>query len=161
MAENKKAVLHTTEGDITVELFGDMPVTVGNIEKLISEKFYDGIVVHRVIKDFMVQIGCPKGDGTGGPGYTIKDEFVKGHSNLRGSLAMANTGRPNTGGSQFFINLVDNTYLDWDNTSTPSKHPVFGRVADGMKVVDLIGNAKTDRSDRPRKEVKIISAEML
>jgi peptidylprolyl isomerase len=114
-----------------------------------------------VIAGFMIQTGCPHGTGTGGPGYTIKDEFVKGHSNVRGTIAMANTGQPNTGGSQFFINLVDNTYLDWDNTSTPYKHPVFGRVIEGMDVVDAIGKAPTGRNDRPRKEVKITRAELL
>jgi peptidylprolyl isomerase len=109
----------------------------------------------------MIQAGCPKGTGTGGPGYTIKDEFVRGHSNVRGTLAMANTGQPNTGGSQFFINLVDNSFLDWDNRSTPSKHPVFGSVIEGMDVVDRIGKVKTDRNDRPKEEVRIIRAEML
>jgi peptidylprolyl isomerase len=159
--ENKRVVLHTTMGDIVVDLFDDMPITAGNFEKLVKESFYDGIIFHRVIAGFMIQVGCPKGTGTGGPGYTIKDEFVEGHSNVRGSLSMANTGQPNTGGSQFFINLVDNTFLDWDNRSTPSKHPVFGRVIEGMDVVDRIGKVKTDRSDRPKEEVRIIKAEML
>lgn len=159
--ENKRVVLHTTMGDIVVDLFDDMPITAGNFEKLVKESFYDGIIFHRVIAGFMIQVGCPKGTGTGGPGYTIKDEFVEGHSNVRGSLSMANTGQPNTGGSQFFINLVDNTFLDWDNRSTPSKHPVFGRVIEGMDIVDRIGKVKTDRNDRPKEEVRIIKAEML
>jgi peptidylprolyl isomerase len=159
--ETTKVVLHTTSGDIVIELFSDMPVTAGNFVKLVKEGFYDGIVFHRVIKSFMIQAGCPQGTGTGGPGYTIQDEFVKGRSNRRGTLSMANTGRPNSGGSQFFINLVDNTFLDWDNASTPSKHPVFGIVVGGMDVVDAIGSTATDRNDRPRKEVRIIKAEVL
>ncbi len=119
MAE-KRVVLHTTMGDITIRLYDDMPVTAGNFEKLVRSGFYDGTVFHRVIDGFMIQGGDPTGTGSGGPGYTIPDEFVKGHSNVRGTVAMANTGRPNTGGSQFFINLVDNTYLDWDDPRTPS-----------------------------------------
>lgn len=138
-----------------------MPVTAGNFEKLVSEGFYDGIIFHRVIRSFMVQAGCPNGTGTGGPGYNIKDEFVKGHSNLRGTISMANTGMPDTGGSQFFINLVDNTYLDWDNSQTPSKHPVFGEVVEGMDVVDKIAMQPVDRMDRPRNETKIIRATVL
>lgn len=157
----KRVKLETTEGDIVVELYEDMPVTAGNFEKLVNKEFYDGIVFHRVIKGFMLQAGCPQGTGTGGPGYTIKDEFVKGHPNLRGTLSMANTGSPDSGGSQFFINLVDNTFLDWDNTETPSKHPVFAEVVTGMEVVDKIGNAKTDGRDRPKKDVKIIKATVL
>lgn len=130
MAE-KRVVLHTTMGDITIRLYDGMPVTAGNFEKLVRSGFYDGTVFHRVIDGFMIQGGDPTGTGSGGPGYTIPDEFVKGHSNVRGTVAMANTGRPNTGGSQFFINLVDNTYLDWDDPRTPSAHPVFGEVVGG------------------------------
>ncbi len=159
--QTTKVALHTNMGDIVIELFGDMPVTAGNFEKLVREGFYDGIGFHRVIKDFMIQAGCPKGDGTGGPGYTIKDEKVKGHPNARGTLSMANTGQPNTGGSQFFINLVDNTYLDWDNPATPYAHPVFGNVVEGMDVVDAIGALKTDRADRPVKKAVIERAEVL
>jgi peptidylprolyl isomerase len=159
--ESNRVVLHTTMGDITVELFSDMPITAGNFEKLVKEGFYDGIIFHRVISGFMIQAGCPKGTGTGGPGYTIRDEFVTGHSNVRGTLAMANTGQPDTGGSQFFINLVDNTYLDWDNRSTPYKHPVFGRVVEGMDVVDRIGKVKTGRNDRPAEDVRIVRAEII
>lgn len=160
MAE-KKVKLETNLGDIVIKLYDDMPVTAGNFEKLVSEGFYDGIVFHRVIRNFMVQAGCPQGTGTGGPGYNIKDEFVKGHSNLRGTISMANTGMPDTGGSQFFINLVDNTYLDWDNPQTPSKHPVFGEVVEGMDVVDRIAMQPVDRMDRPRNETKIIRATVL
>jgi peptidylprolyl isomerase len=161
IAEGTRVALHTTMGDIIIELFADMPITAGNFAKLVSEGFYDGIIFHRVIAGFMIQAGCPQGTGTGGPGYTIQDEFVKGHPNVRGTLSMANTGRPNTGGSQFFINLVDNSFLDWDNRSTPSAHPVFGQVVEGMDVLDAIGKVKTDRQDRPRQDVKIMSAEII
>jgi len=160
MAE-KRVVLHTTMGDITIRLYNDMPVTVGNFEKLVRSGFYDGTVFHRVIDGFMIQGGDPTGTGSGGPGYTITDEFVKGHSNQRGTIAMANTGRPNTGGSQFFINLVDNTYLDWDDPRTPSAHPVFGEVVGGMDVVDRIGKVKTDSADRPKVAVRITKAEVV
>ncbi|MBP5475222.1 MAG: peptidylprolyl isomerase [Methanomicrobium sp.] len=153
--------LETTMGDIVIKLYDDMPITAGNFEKLVKEGFYDGIIFHRVIAGFMIQGGCPNGTGTGGPGYTIQDEFVPGHSNQRGTISMANTGQPNSGGSQFFINLVDNSYLDWDNRSTPYKHPVFGEVIDGMNVVDKIAAVKTDYSDRPMTEVKIIKASII
>ena len=159
MAE-KRVVLHTTMGDITIRLYNDMPVTAGNFEKLVRSGFYDGTVFHRVIDGFMIQGGDPTGTGSGGPGYTIPDEFVKGHSNVRGTVAMANTGRPNTGGSQFFINL-DNTYLDWDDPRTPSAHPVFGEVVGGMDVVDRIGKVKTDSADRPKVAVRITKAEVV
>jgi len=160
MAE-KSVVLHTTMGDITIRLYDDMPVTAGNFEKLVRSGFYDGTIFHRVIDGFMIQGGDPTGTGMGGPGYTIPDEFVKGHSNLRGTISMANTGRPNSGGSQFFINLVDNTYLDWDDPRTPSAHPVFGEVVGGMEVVDKIGKVRTDSSDRPKVPVRIEKAEVL
>ncbi len=160
MAE-KSVVLHTTMGDITIRLYDDMPVTAGNFEKLVRSGFYDGTIFHRVIDGFMIQGGDPTGTGMGGPGYTIPDEFVKGHSNLRGTISMANTGRPNSGGSQFFINLVDNTYLDWDNPRTPSAHPVFGEVVEGLDVVDKIGKVRTDSSDRPKVPVRIEKAEVL
>ena len=158
---DKRVVLHTTMGDITIRLYDDMPVTAGNFEKLVRSGFYDGTIFHRVIDGFMIQGGDPTGTGMGGPGYTIPDEFVKGHSNLRGTISMANTGRPNTGGSQFFINLVDNTYLDWDDPRTPSAHPVFGEVVEGLDVVDKIGKVRTDSSDRPKVPVRIEKAEVL
>jgi len=148
-------------GDIVIKLYDDMPITAGNFEKLVKEGFYDGIIFHRVIAGFMIQGGCPNGTGRGGPGYTIQDEFVPGHSNQRGTISMANTGQPNSGGSQFFINLVDNSYLDWDTSPTTSKHPVFGEVIDGMNVVDKIAAVKTDYSDRPMTEVKIIKASIV
>jgi len=149
----QKVLLKTTMGDITIELFDDMPVTAGNFASLVKKGFYDGIIFHRVIAGFMIQGGDPKGTGTGGPGYTIKDEFSPKRKNLRGTIAMANAG-PNTGGSQFFINLVDNTYLD-------AKHPVFGQVVDGIDVVNAIGKTKTGANDRPKTDVKIISATLI
>ena len=157
----KRVKFETTHGDIVIELYEDMPITAGNFEKLVREGFYDGITFHRIIRNFMVQAGCPKGTGTGGPGYTIEDEFVKGHSNLRGTLSMANTGQPNSGGSQFFLNLVDNVFLDFDNKKTPSKHPVFGEVVEGMEVVDSMAMQRMDSQDRPLKETKIIRATVL
>lgn len=154
-------VLHTTMGDIKIRLYDDMPITAGNFKKLAKSGFYDGTIFHRIISNFMIQGGDPTGTGTGGPGYTIVDEFVKGRSNRRGTIAMANTGRPDTGGSQFFINLVDNTYLDWDDPQTPSAHPVFGEVVEGMDVVDRVGKVKTDSADRPRVPIRIEKAEVI
>lgn len=157
MAENTNVVLETTKGDIVIELYEDMPITAGNFKKLVEEGFYDGIIFHRVIENFMIQGGDPTGTGTGGPGYAIEDEFVEGNTNLRGTLSMANSG-PNSGGSQFFINLVDNTYLDWDKQPLQSKHPVFGEVIEGMDVVDAIGSVSVDSRDKPIEEVKIVRA---
>jgi len=156
MPEEKKqgsVLLQTTMGDITIELFDDMPVTTGNFIILVKKGFYDGTIFHRVIAGFMIQGGDPGGTGRGGPGYTIKDEFSSMRKNQRGTIAMANTGQPNTGGSQFFINLVNNSHLD-------GRHPVFGRVVLGMDVVDAIAQSKTDKSDRPKTEITIISATM-
>ena len=144
-------------GDIKLRMYDDLPVTSGNFVKLANDGFYNGTIFHRVISGFMIQGGCPDGTGTGGPGYNVKDEHVKGHSNVRGTIAMANTGRPNSGGSQFFINLVDNTYLDWDNPRSPSAHPVFGQVVAGMDVVDKIGKIETGRNDKPTVDVTINS----
>ena len=144
------AVLKTNYGDITLQLYTDkMPITAGNFIKLIEEGFYDGTTFHRVIPNFMIQGGDPLGNGLGGPGYTIEDEFVVGLSNVRGTISMANTGQPNSGGSQFFINVVDNTGLDFDKEPFSSKHPVFGKVVSGMEVVDIIANVPTDDSDKP------------
>ena len=160
--ENTKVLLETNHGNITIELYSSqMPITAGNFEKLVSEGFYDGIIFHRVIEGFMIQGGDPTGTGMGGPGYKIDDEFVKGPSNTRGTLSMANSG-PNSGGSQFFINLVDNTFLDWDNMQAPmSKHPVFGEVVEGLDIVDKIGSVETGAQDRPLEEVKIIKASVI
>ena len=140
--------MQTSEGAIGLELFDeDAPKTVANFKKLAGEGFYDGLVFHRVIKDFMIQGGDPTGTGMGGPGYQFEDEF-NDHPVERGSLAMANAG-PNTNGSQFFIVTTDAApWLD-------GKHTVFGRVTSGMDVVDTISNVATGPGDRPRDEVRI------
>ncbi len=148
-----KVLLETSQGNITIQLYSDMPITTGNFQSLVEKKFYDGLIFHRVIDGFMIQGGDPEGTGMGVPGYNIKDEFTDHNRNDRGTIAMANSG-PNTGGSQFFINLVDNNFLD-------SKHPAFGKVIEGMDVVDAIGKVKTDSSDRPLTEVKIIRASVV
>jgi peptidylprolyl isomerase len=155
-----KVKLETTHGDIVIKLYSDMPITAGNFEKLVKEGFYDGIIFHRVIKDFMIQGGDPTGSGSGGPGYAIKDEFVAGHSNVRGTLSMANSG-PNSGGSQFFINLVDNSFLDYDKQPTTSKHPVFGEIVEGMDVVDSIAEVAIGSRDKPIQDTKIIKASVI
>jgi cyclophilin family peptidyl-prolyl cis-trans isomerase len=145
-----EAVMKTTEGDIALELFDeDAPKTVGNFKQLAGQGFYDGLVFHRVIPDFMIQGGCPEGTGTGGPGYTFEDE-INDHKVVRGALAMANAG-PNTNGSQFFIVTADECpWLD-------GKHTVFGRVTGGHDVVDRIGSTQTDRRDRPAQDIAIES----
>ncbi len=142
-------------GNFKAELFNDKaPLTVGNFKKLVDQKFYDGFIFHRVIPDFMVQTGCPQGTGYGGPGYTIKDEFDKTISHEKGVLSMANSGRPNTGGSQFFITVAKTPWLD-------GKHTIFGKVIDGMDVVDKISKVKTGRNDKPLKDVKINSIKII
>jgi peptidylprolyl isomerase len=151
-APGKIARLETNMGTIRIALAPDMPITAGNFEKLVKEGYYNGIIFHRVISGFMLQGGDPKGTGTGGPGYAIPDEFTSHNQNDRGTISMANAG-PNTGGSQFFINLVDNNFLD-------DKHPVFGKVIEGMDVVDKIGKTKTGHGDRPLKDVVIVKAVM-
>lgn len=156
-----KVILHTSMGDVVLEMHEDMPVTTGNFVKLAKSGFYDGTVFHRVIDGFMVQGGDPEGTGRGGPGYTIEDEFGSGHSNRRGYVSMANTGRPHTGGSQFFINTVDNAYLDREDPSTPYAHPVFGKVVEGMDVVDRISRVRTDANDRPVEDVVIVGTEVV
>ena len=148
-----KVLLKTSMGDITLQLYGDMPITTGNFQELVEKGFYDGVIFHRVIDGFMIQGGDPEGTGMGGPGYTIADEFTDHNRNDRGTIAMANAG-PNTGGSQFFINLVDNNFLD-------SKHPAFGKVIEGMDVVDAIAKVQKDANDRPLTEVKIIEAKIV
>ena len=164
---NPQAIITTNQGTIVLELFEDqMPVTVGNFTKLAEEGFYNNTKFHRVINNFMIQGGDPNTKteneltyGTGGPGYTIQDEFVDGDllTNKRGTIAMANTGQPNSGGSQWFINLVDNTPLDHDKQPLSSRHPVFGRVVDGMDVVDAIGSAETNQRDLPSEAIVIES----
>jgi len=155
-----KILLETTQGNIKIKLYDDMPITAGNFKKLVEEGFYNNLTFHRVIEGFMIQGGCPRGNGTGGPGYYIDDEFVKGHSNKKGTLSMANAG-PNSGGSQFFINLNNNSYLDWDKPPFQSKHPVFGEVIEGMDVVEKISHVRVNHNDKPVEPVKIIKAEVL
>lgn len=167
---NPKAVITTNRGVIELELFEQtMPITAGNFIKLSEEGFYDGTKFHRVIENFMIQGGDPitKTDeylryGTGGPGYTIADEHVSDEhlSNVRGTIAMANSG-PESGGSQFFINLVDNTNLDFDKEPAMSKHPVFGQVISGMDVVDEIGGVETGRNDIPAEDIVVESIEIV
>jgi cyclophilin family peptidyl-prolyl cis-trans isomerase len=138
----------TNHGDIVLELFDeDAPETVANFRRLAEDGFYDGLIFHRVIPDFMIQGGCPQGTGTGGPGYTFKDE-INDHKVVKGALAMANAG-PNTNGSQFFI--VTTEAAPW----LDGKHTVFGEVAEGMDVVDTIGTLPTDARDRPTQEARI------
>jgi cyclophilin family peptidyl-prolyl cis-trans isomerase len=140
--------LTTNHGDIVFELFDeDAPKTVDNFRKLAEDGFYDGLIFHRVIPDFMIQGGCPEGTGTGGPGYTFEDEFNQ-HKVVRGALAMANAG-PNTNGSQFFI--VTTPAAPW----LDGKHTVFGEVTNGMDVVDKIEQLPTDARDRPQEEARI------
>jgi peptidylprolyl isomerase len=149
-----RVVLQTTMGDVSIELYEDaMPITAGNFRKLVEKGFYNGVVFHRIIPQFMIQGGDPTGTGMGGPGYTIKDEFTSHNRNDRGTIAMANAG-PNTGGSQFFINVVDNHRLD-------PKHPVFGKVVSGMEVVDAISRVPRDPRDRPLKAVTIRTASVV
>jgi peptidyl-prolyl cis-trans isomerase B (cyclophilin B) len=142
------ATMKTSEGDIVLELFDeDAPKTVSNFKQLASQGFYDGLIFHRVIPDFMIQGGCPQGTGTGGPGYTFEDE-INPHKVVKGALAMANAG-PNTNGSQFFIVTTEEApWLD-------GKHTVFGEVRDGMDVVDKIGTTQTDGRDRPVEPIGI------
>src|SRR5690606_1776351 len=147
---NRTARFEPTLGNFTVELFDDRaPNTAKNFADLAQDGYYDGLIFHRVIDGFMIQGGCPQGTGTGGPGYTIKDEF---HRELRhdskGIVSMANAG-PNTGGSQFVITMAATPRLD-------DRHAVFGRVTEGMDVVEKIGKVKTGRNDRPVEEVKML-----
>jgi len=152
---NKIATFETNQGYFKIELFTEeMPITTANFIKLVEEGFYDGTKFHRIIDGFMIQGGDPlsKDDanknrwGTGGPGYKIKDEFGDVGNN-KGTISMANSG-PNTGGSQFFINLVDNNFLD-------TKHPVFGKVIEGMNIVEKLGQVQTGHSDVPVEAVII------
>ena len=148
---NRIAVFGTTEGIIKIELYEDKaPITTGNFINLTNEEFYDGLIFHRVISGFMIQGGCPYGTGTGDPGYSIPDEF---HDDLKhdspGILSMANSG-PNTGGSQFFITVVETSWLD-------GAHSVFGKVIEGMDVVNAISEVETDGSNKPLEDVTINS----
>jgi len=145
----KIAEFNTNKGNFKVELFGDKaPLTVGNFIKLVDKGFYNGLIFHRVIPNFMIQSGCPHGNGRGGPGYTIRDEF---HPDLKhdskGLLSMANAG-PNTGGSQFFITVATTPWLD-------KHHSIFGKVVEGMNVVESISKVQTDRTDKPLQNIII------
>ena len=148
---NRIAEFNTSKGNFKIELFNDKaPVTTGNFMKLVDDGFYNGLIFHRVIPDFMIQGGCPHGSGRGGPGYTIKDEF---HPDLRhdapGILSMANAG-PNTGGSQFFITVASTPWLD-------GKHAIFGKVTEGYDVVEVISKVNRDANDKPFEDVVIKS----
>ncbi len=152
-----KVLLQTSMGNIIIQLRTDMPITTGNFEKLVQQGIYDGTIFHRVINDetpYMIQGGDPTGTGMGDPSIlSIPDEFTSSNHNNRGTVAMANAG-PNTGSSQFFINIKNNNYLD-------SAHPVFGEVIEGMDVVDAISSVPRDQNDRPLTNVTIIKAKIL
>jgi cyclophilin family peptidyl-prolyl cis-trans isomerase len=168
---NPTAVFNTSEGTFKAEVYLDtMPITAGNFIKLVNDGFYNGLHFHRVIPSFMLQFGCPHSKdpssaraGTGGPPHgNIPDEFNDDakFSNEAGTLSMANTGQPNSGGSQFFVNTVHNDYLDWFNPRTPSKHPVFGKIVEGMDVVKKIEGFGS-RSGRVSKPIQVVSIEMV
>jgi peptidylprolyl isomerase len=159
---NPKVQFETTMGNFTAEIYkNEMPITADNFIKLVGDGFYDGLHFHRVIKNFMVQFGCPHSKdaasprcGTGGPGYKIDDEHTAKLSNEPGTLSMANSG-PNSGGSQFFINVTHNAYLDWWDGRTPSQHPVFGKIVDGYDIVMNISQSKTGYGDRPSTAIQV------
>lgn len=151
-----RVLLETSMGDIVIELYNYRPITTGNFKNLVRQGVYDGTVFHRVIDDFMIQGGDPTGTGHGDPSIpAIRDELTGNNRNDRGTIAMANKGAPDTGSSQFFINLVDNNYLD-------NNHTVFGRVLEGMDVVDNIGRVETDGEPyhRPLEDVVLTKAEL-
>jgi peptidylprolyl isomerase len=149
-----KVLFHTNMGDITLQLRNDMPITTGNFKNLVEKVTFNGTIFHRIIKQFMIQGGDPTGTGYGDPSIPdIKDEFTRKNRNDRGTIAMANAG-PNTGSSQFFINLVNNNFLD-------TKHPQFGKVIAGMDVVDSIAKVKTNPNDKPLKDVVIVNASIV
>ncbi len=153
MTPATKILLETSKGNIVIELYDDMPITTGNFKNLVEKGTYDGVIFHRIIDGFMIQGGDPTGTGYGDPSIpNIKDEFTHkgGNKNNRGTISMANAG-PNTGSSQFFINLVNNNFLD-------AKHPAFGKVVEGMDVVDEIAKVETNANDKPLEDVVIIKA---
>jgi len=157
-----KIVIDTNLGKITAELYPDKaPATVSNVLAYVDEKFYDDTIFHRVIDGFMIQGGgFTKSMAQKPTKPPVKNEADNGLSNTRGTLAMARTMVPDSATCQFFINLVDNTYLDWDNPRSPSAHPVFGEVAEGMDIVDRIGKTKVGRNDRPVNDIVIKKAEV-
>ena len=149
-----KVLFETNKGNIVIELYSEQIITSGNFESLVNKGTYNGVIFHRVIDGFMIQGGDPTGTGYGDRRIpVIIDEFNGEQKNNRGTIAMANAG-PNTGSSQFFINLVNNNFLD-------GKHPVFGKVVEGMDIVDSIAKVQTDSSDRPLEEIKIIKATII
>jgi len=149
-----KILFHTTMGDIIIQLRNDMPITTNNFKNLVQHGVYDGTIFHRVIDEFMIQGGDPTGTGYGDDSIPeIKDEFTRKNRNDRGTIAMANAG-PNTGSSQFFINIVNNNYLD-------AKHPQFGKIISGLEVVDKIAKVQKNSRDKPIKDVSIIKASIL
>lgn len=151
-----KVELETNKGKIVINLYKDMPITTNNFIKLVEEGIYDKTIFHRVIHGFMIQGGDPTGTGYGDSSIpSIQDEFTHegGNKNNRGTISMANAG-PNTGSSQFFINLVDNNFLD-------TKHPVFGKIIEGMEIVDEMAKTKTNAEDKPLEEIKIIKASIV
>jgi cyclophilin family peptidyl-prolyl cis-trans isomerase len=184
---NPRVQFSTTEGDFVVELFAkELPITTANFVDLAKNGFYNGLSFHRVIGSFMLQFGCPFSKdptssraGTGGPAPgsqfavpgqgtvtrdregNIPDEFTARMTNAPFTLSMANTGQPNSGGSQFFINTVHNSYLDWFDNSTPSKHPVFGKIVSGQEVIKRIEATPTNADDRPLRPVVVKSATVL
>ena len=161
---NPTAIFTTSMGEFKAEIFlQEMPITAGNFIQLVEEGFYNGLHFHRVIDNFMVQFGCPHSKdpkspycGTGGPKHKIADEHTQRISNSPGTLSMANSG-PNSGGSQFFINTRHNAYLDWWDTRTPSAHPVFGKVMEGMDIVEAISKVPRDRRDNPNTPIMMQS----
>jgi peptidylprolyl isomerase len=155
---SSKVQFETSMGNITIQLRDDMPITTENFKNLVQQGTYEGTIFHRVIDEFMIQGGDPTGTGYGDPSMpNIKDEFsekAENNKNRRGTVAMANTGAPNSGSSQFFINVVYNSHLD-------NVHPVFGEVIEGMEVVDRISEVATDANDRPLEEVTLIKAQLV
>ena len=150
-SQNTKVLLETTKGNIIIELYPQQQITSTNFKNLVQKGTYNGIIFHRIINGFMIQGGDPTGTGYGDKSIPqIKDEFNGEQKNNKGTISMANAG-PNTGSSQFFINLANNNFLD-------GKHPVFGKVIQGMNIVDTIANVKTDSNDKPLEDVKIIRA---
>ena len=180
---NPKAVFTTSLGSFAAEIYEtEMPITATNFITLVQSGYYNGLHFHRVISNFMIQFGCPhskdpksprcgtggpgyqggcpNGTGAGGPGYKIEDEHTQKITNAIGTLSMANAG-PNSGGSQFFINTKENSYLDWFNPSTPYAHPVFGKIVEGMDVIQAVEAVSTDRRDNPDTPIQMVSVEIV
>jgi len=153
VSAQSKVTFYTNYGEFTAELHDILaPITAGNFISLVDSGYYDGVIFHRVVNNFVIQGGDPTGTGSGGPGYTIPDEFGYGLSNVYKTLSMANSG-PNTGGSQFFINMANNVFLDNDVAPLTSAHPVFGHVIENFDNVEIIDNVPVDADDRPIEDV--------